>query len=173
MAKITVNKGLLGQLLTTVKNEVDSQSTQTVSDTDSIRLVSAMNSDVTVRDAFIMAVISPELDVDELVGFATDPHSENSKTVMSDTLDGFFKHGDPSYAKRGAILMENIITQNTGGKLDTIHAVAGCLRWAAGDDEQALDHARMVPEDHESYHLAGITIMAILQNLHPCVKETV
>ena len=157
----------VGRLLVRVRRATEEDSDLSFGLSDALLLADVMGDSIAKRDAVIAAVVCRDVSDDDLLCFAVTPHTPHAVTTLADAMSVFYEHGNPAYARRGAVLMDDVISRVPEALNVPLHAVAAYLYWAAGDDDGLMRHAVHVPADSRDASLVGIVAGAAQAGAHP------
>lgn len=123
-----------------------------------------MNRKLSVRDAFVVHVISPKTSREDLMLLAIHPHTVRARTMMDRIITETFTSGDfdsVHVLREGQAMADLIPGIPADIPCANIESLTAYLLWWAGDLPDAMEHAAAALELDERCSLASIVIAAI------------
>ena len=127
-----------------------------------------MNRKLSVRDAFVVHVISPKTSREDLMLLAIHPHTVRARTMMDRIITGTFTSGDfdsVHVLREGQAMADLIPGIPADIPCANIESLTAYLLWWAGDLPDAMEHAAAALELDERCSLASIVIAAIRKGM--------
>lgn len=149
---------------------LDAWDARTLTDTNAVDLARLTGEHLSIRDAFLAHLISPDTSRDTIMDMATHPHRPDVAAGMYDILEREFNGGhiDAARLRRTAAAVAGITARVPADIPCTqVEAIAAYLLWWGGDARAATAHAAAALSSDETCSLAALIITAIQRDIMP------